>query len=251
MIRRETDARHLNAVANHPAVLPFVSLPGQDAIDLAPVVADRRNIALACEGGGFVCVWQEPGIYEVHSLFLPEARGVGARAAAREAIHGMFLQGDAMELLTKVPVGNVRAEALARRCGFRLDFEREGAWVWRGQSAAVRYYALRYPDYVAAYADDLEAHGRWFHDKLDVEEARRGIVNEHPEDRAHHIHAGAVVRMILSGQVAKGVVLYNRWARFAGYDPISVVSTDPLVVDVGSGILLTPSSDGFEVVPCQ
>lgn len=250
-IRREFDAAPLNAVVNHPAVHPHVALPGQGALDLSELIADHRNIALACDGGVMVCVQHEPGIYEVHSQFLPHARGAYALAAVRQAIHGMFLEGDAMELLTKVPEGNRRAEALTLRAGFRHEFDRADAWVWRGETVALRHYALRYADYVSHYADDLATHGAAFHTHLDREKARVGIgADSHPDDPAHDVNVGAAAQMIRAGKVAKAVALYNRWARFAGYQTIAAVSLNPTVLNIGD-CFIEADGDSFKVLPCQ
>ena len=250
-LERQHDAARLNIIANHPSVLPFVTLPGQDSLDLTPLVANPRNIALASDEGGFIGIWHEPGVFEIHTMFLPEVRGASAAQAVRDVIHIAFQQTEAMELLTKVPTRNLRAEAMTRRAGFHLDFERPDAWVWRGERIPLRYYALRYPDYVNHYAADLEVHGHWFHEVLEAKGAPLGIATNHPDDPVHDRHVGAAVQMIRAGQIAKAVMLYNRWARFAGYETMRVASTDPLVLNLGQGILIQPTGNSFEVLRCQ
>lgn len=87
-IVRETDATRINAVINHDAVRPRVTMPGQGALDLSDVVADPGNVVLMTEdgSGGIVFHRHEPGIYEAHTQFLPEARGREALAAVKAMI---------------------------------------------------------------------------------------------------------------------------------------------------------------------
>ena len=250
-VSRTFDAAAVNAIVNHPAVLPYVSLPGQDSLDVTDIVADQRNIVLACDGGALIGIQLEPCVYEVHSQFIPSARGRKAEEAVRQAVHLMFQHGDAMELLTKVPTSNAPAQGLAVRSGFRLNFERDKVWQARGKTVGLRYYALRYPDYVQHYGDDLAECGEAFHAQLESGKARIGLANDsHPPDNAHDVAVGAAFEMIRAGQVTKGVTLYNRWARFAGYEPVSIVSADPCVINIVD-CLVRVTGGSFEVLPCQ
>lgn len=250
MIQREFDATRLNAVVNHPAVHPWVSLPGQGELDLTPAASDPRNVLLMTEGGGLLFVQHEPGVYEVHTQFVPEVRGRAALKATREAVHWMFTRTDCMEILTKVPQGNVAAEALTRALGGVLDFERKDAWQTPLGLRSVKYYGLRYADWVKS-AGGLVERGHWFHDQLESEKVRMGShAVVHDDDPAHDRHVGAAVEMILRGQVAKAIVLYNRWARFAGYVELQVVSVAPLIIDIQEA-LIQVSDGNFEVIQCR
>jgi hypothetical protein len=44
-------------------------------------------------------------------------------------------------------------------------------------------------------------------------------------------------RLARGGQPEKGVILSNRWARFAGYAPIALISRSPLVIDIGDAVM--------------
>ena len=129
-IVRESDATRINAVLNHDAVRPWVLMPGQEALDLSAFVADPHNVVLMTEDGavGIAFVWHEPGVYEAHTVALPDARGSRVLAAVRSMIAFMFTATDCMELLTRVPVNNRAADAPARAVGGTLDFERAAAW---------------------------------------------------------------------------------------------------------------------------
>lgn len=116
MLTRAMDADFLNLVANHPAVRPW--LLGDGPADLAPLIADPRNVALVTEDGGFVFTAGRLGDFEVHTLFLPGA--ASPLLAAHAAAAFIFCNTDAMRIVTKCPHGNVRARALADAIGFRL-----------------------------------------------------------------------------------------------------------------------------------
>jgi hypothetical protein len=248
-IVRETDAIRANAIMNHPQVRPWVSVPGQDNIDLSNFVADERNVLLSNEAGT-VCVafhQHEPGIYEAHTAALPEARGPGALAAVQSMIGFMFVATDAMELLTRCPVHNPAAEALAQAVGGTMEFERAAAWPTDEGPVAVRHYRLDYTAWARA-TPLLPAFGAWFHDRLEAENVRLGIPDElHDDDPAHDRHVGAAVAMILAGRPTKAVVLYNRWARLAGYGLASIANASPLIIDIGTHLLRVHET-GFEVL---
>lgn len=236
-LRRDFDARRLNRVVNDPMVKPHVALPDQmdQEIDLTGVVSDRRNVALMCDHGGLLFHWQEPGIYEVHTQFLEPARGQPAIEFTQAALEWMFLRTSAMEILTKVPVPNVGAAWLAQKVGCRLEFTRDDAWPTPQGAVAMKYYAIRWHDWVGK-APGLAERGHEFHEWLTQAKVARGLgLDPHPDDSSHDQMVGATMEMFLAGQVDKACILYNRWARFAGYAPIQVIGMDPLEIDISDG----------------
>ena len=247
MITREYTADNINAVINHPAVHPWVAVAGQGELDLSGLVEDGSNVLLMADRGGFMFHRLEPAVYEVHTQFLPEGRGRHALKAARAALHHMFTGTDCMEVLTKCPVNNPATAWMARHLGFTLEFTRPAAWPHEDGLVDVDYYALRYPEWVKS-APGLDERGHWFHDRLHAEKARLGLESpDHPEDAAHDRHVGACVEMLLAGQPDKALILYNRWARFAGYATLDLASRAPLVIDIRDGLLLINDTD-FEVL---
>lgn len=234
-VRVSNDPDLFNRIANDTTVLPWVSLNG--AVDLTDVLADPDNIGFIGEDCAFIAHCLEPAVYEVHSMGLPHVRGEVIYSSACEAIRCMFVATPAIELLTRVPEGNLPATALTRKVGFVHDFDRKAAWGERD----VSFHAIRYPDWIKRQ-DWLKASGAWFHELL-------GETQTHDDDDEHDRRVGACVEMVKAGQAVKGVLLYNRWARFAGYAPIDIISHDPLVIDVVSH--LVKFADGnVEVTPC-
>jgi hypothetical protein len=246
---RAYDARHLNEVVNHPSVLPWVTMEwappkfpidgsgelNELELDLAPLVADLRNVVLCVEGGALFFHWQEPGLYEVHIQFIEGPARAMAVGTVRAGLHWMFTRTDAMELVTKVPVCNRGASAIVRSIRGELLFERERAWATpEGEPCGVMYYGLRCETWIWRTHNELVAKGQWFHARLDEERARLGTrAAPHGDDPAHDRAVGATVDMILGGQLDKGLVLYNRWARLAGYQPITIESLVPCVLVLG------------------
>jgi len=244
---REFSAERLNTIVNHPEVRPWVAAAGQGYLDLTPVVANPDNYLLMGDGGGFVFVQQEPGIYEVHSQFLPEHRGENVITAARDAERWMFTRTDCVEIRSKVPEGNVGAAAFARKMRYELQFQRSNAWIADKGALSVKYYARTLNQWVNQ-ADELKASGEWFHHKLeDAKIAAGSTMPIHDDDEAHDLYVGATVEMIQSGQIAKALAFYTRWAPFAGYGPIVLIATNPTVIDIGDAILAVRDDD-FDVI---
>ncbi len=230
MIRRTFDATFLNEVANHPEVFPWIG--AVEPVDLGPILSSPRNIGIEASGGGWILTHLEPGIYELHTLFLPEARG-SYFAQAKEALRYVFVETDATEIVTKVPDGNSGARMAAALVGFRERFRREKAWI---DGSGVSYEALTIEDWRQRDIEVLKA-GKWFHARLDEQ-----IEHEaHPEDEAHDRAVGAAVLMARAGALLKGLAFYNRWARFAGY--VEAVQIGPNLVDFAEAIIQIRGQD--------
>lgn len=252
-IRRSFDANDINPILNDPSIFPFVSIPGMDHIDVAPVLADERNILLMADGGGILCCWVEPGAYEIHTNFLKPERGTHPergpyiRNACLAAYRWMFTRTECTVLLTKIPAFNRAAAIFAPLLGWVKQFERKAVWPTKEGLVDQSYWALSYNDWVRKTPELVES-GHKFHDRLREEFLRHGHAEEqHPDDECHDIHVGACAEMIFGGQPQKAVALYNAWARFAEYGQISLISEHPTVIDIGNA-LLQITGDTFKVV---
>lgn len=117
-LRRTFDPAFLNQVVNHADVRPWLGQDRASPISMDALVANFENIALVNEYGGFVFVKLGPGIYEVHTQFLPSGRGEKAVNAARQAARYMFKEAHASVLITDVPEDNSGALRLALATGF-------------------------------------------------------------------------------------------------------------------------------------
>lgn len=244
-VDRSYDADALDRIVNHPEVHKWVALPGQGTLSSGEIVGDLKNILLmnTSKTGALLFKWQEPCIFEVHIQFLPNARGKSALKDVKEAVEYMFLRTEAFEILTQVPEGNPAADLMARAVGGNLDFHRAAVWDTEAGKIGANYYGLRFADWIRQ-ADRLEVIGAEFHRQLTktVPEA------DHDDDPAHDRRVGAAIEMVRHGQVDKALLLYNRWARFAGYAPVQLVSRQPVIIDICSAIIVVNSDGSYTAV---
>lgn len=254
--REMESAAEINRILNHPSVFPWVALPGQDKFDVSRIVVDPRVVFLRCEGGVMVLAPDgeaASGMWEAHTSFLDGYRGKEALDCAREMMAWMFCHTGAMMLWTRVPVHNQAALAMIRAVGASLWFTKSKSFPTDKGPVDVRFYALPIHDWIRKAKGLVEA-GKWFHRRIEEEFGRLGHANGHAsrwrddhDDDDHDRFAGACVEMIRGGQPAKGIILYNRWARVAGYREVSLISTDPVVIET-DGVLIHVKGDDFKVV---
>lgn len=231
MIHRSRDVAFFNAVANDPAVRPFMGgEDGPNGLDLAPLIENPAVVTLRAAHGGWIYVPILAGAYELHTLFLPEGRGRPHLRAAVEGFRFMFVETDCLEILTKCPDDNGAARWASSHLGFRERFRRDDAWA---PGVGVSYRAFSVDDWMARDAQCL-TQGQAFHATLEA--AKTGSDSPlHAEDAAHDRAVGAAVLMARAGQTQKGVGLYNRWAAFAGYAQIEALS--PTVIDIRDALV--------------
>lgn len=247
-MRRTMEAVALNVAANSATVRPHIG--GEGEIDLRPLVSDPGNFCFVGEHGGFVLQCLSPGEYEVHTLTVPGAKR-DLLEWVKDRLRYMFVRTDALRLVTRVPVYNEPARALALKAGFRDIFERANAFTRpTGETCAVRYMALDFDDWRGA-DETLAQDGEWFHSRLEEAKRQSGSALEvHDHDEAHERAVGAAVQMLRAGNPDKAVALYNRWAVFAGYAPIQLLSRNPLVIDVVDAVVEVSNGE-MEVLLCR
>jgi hypothetical protein len=236
-IGRTMDAAHLNRVANHPAVRPW--LGGDGVLDLTALITNPDNIAVVSEHGGFIGVAQAYGRYEVHSLFTPDRPGAETMQAMRAGLDFMFTATDCLELVTKVPQDNRAAAALALRAGFEQRWTAPLKWT-DGQMVTADFLGLTLERW-ALRSPQTPVLGEWFHHAV--------ACPEHPDDPVHDRIVGATAWMLSAGNLRKAVEFYNGWARLSGYTPVIVLRDQPIVLDVDRVILECRATE-MEVLSC-
>jgi hypothetical protein len=250
LVRRSFDASEINPIVNDPSVFKYVAVEGMESLDLTPIVADKRNVLLMGDHGGILCCWLADGTYEVHTNFLKAERDDSRYAlyVSRAAYRWMFVNTDCVTLLTRIPGNNRAARIFATMAGWTKEFERENCWSSVSDGiVGMTFCALRYDDWVRKTPELMQS-GRAFHDRVATEFERHGRCDEqHADEDCHDLHVGACVEMIYGGQLEKAVILYNRWASFAGYGIIRLVSKIPAVIDIGNA-LIQITGDTFKVV---
>jgi hypothetical protein len=247
ILTRTFDPGDVNPILNHLEVLPLISVPGIETIDVTALITDPRNVFLMARGGCIGFCIQEPGLYEVHTNFLPVYRGRNAIRASLAAYRWMFTHTDCMALQTRVPAFNRAAEWFCAMVGATREFERKAVWPTADGLVDMSFWSLRYDDWVRK-TPALSMSGRAFHQRLEAERIRHGVSEPlHADEDCHDRYVGACVEMVYGGQPEKAVVLYNRFATFAGYQPISLIARSPLVIDIGEALLQVNDSS-FKVI---
>jgi hypothetical protein len=119
LIYRATDARIHNHIANHPEVKPTISY-AEDYADFTPLFEQPDHYILLHDGMGASSIfeWSAPGVWQGHSMFLPERRGKEGIASAKDMIAWMFEQGARM-LWGQTPIENLPARMFNRLVGFK------------------------------------------------------------------------------------------------------------------------------------
>lgn len=127
-----------NDIANHPRVFPHVSQAGDGPVDFSPVWDECVGIQF--ETGGWVFHRRLPGVYEVHTLFLPKSRGVDAMAG--QALAFMFEHMGAEAIITQVARDLPHVRRLAERGGFVWFAEQKDGWLRESGPVDVDFFEL-------------------------------------------------------------------------------------------------------------
>lgn len=119
---RSFDAEEINALVNHPDVLPGVCVGEPAPLDVTGLLANKLNLFLLGAFGGCAFIWKGPGIFEGHSFFLPDGRGRWALDASRAMLDELFLHTQIGNCVWGwTPIANRAARAFNRRLGFTSD----------------------------------------------------------------------------------------------------------------------------------
>lgn len=236
---RTFDAAFLNEIANRPHIRP--RLDGEGPIDLQPALNLVRNMAFVNEQGGYVLLWRFEGVYEIHTIFdVQPGMFKECMKLAKKAQEYMFFETDCTELVTKVPPDNPGAGNLARYMGLQEQWNTGGTG-----------YCNLPLDRWARACSTARVEGKAFHEAIEkAKELKGSELPIHPDDPVHDHVVGAAVLMIKAGNLAKGLNFYNRWASFAGYGTVTLLSEQPVVVDIQDAVV--GLVDGkMEVLVCR
>jgi hypothetical protein len=229
MLTREFNAVRLNQIVNHPDVFPHVAGQIDGPLDLSPLTDDRRNVALVGEHGALLFHMRQPGLYEVHTCVVPEGRGRWALAAAREALRWMFVRTDCLEVITRVPLGNVAATALTRACWLSpIVTIPQG---WNGADCTV--HGLTIQDWLK-HDQTLRERGQWFLNGWRACPIRDAEA------------MGAAYEMLLHGQAHKSAIFLSRWAAIAGKTvSVTCASVSPPRLQVDDSFVVVRGERNF------
>jgi len=99
------------------------------------------------EGGGCFFHFKQDGVYEVHTMFLPESRGKYVLEFCRAAGDWMFKNTEASEIWTQCPVCNLAATALTRAVGGKPDRREKDAFNHHGKLYDIVWYKMTFAEW--------------------------------------------------------------------------------------------------------
>lgn len=247
-VTRQTDAKFINMVANHPSVYDWVRGPLTSELDLRPIVEDISNVLLAGEHGVMMFIHKQMGVYEVHTAYLPEGRGEWGLEFAKKCFKWMFTRTPAIEINTRVPKGNLGALTLTRAMGMEKETQLKNGWILNDAPIPASVWSISVQKWLRD-TGDLDR-GKWFVNHLAAEFAKHGSEQDYSEVPEDHLsHIGGAIEMIFGGQKEKGVIFYNRWAGMTGVLPLNIVTLNPLVIEC-QGALLKFRPNDFWIMSC-
>lgn len=232
----------IESICNDPLIRTWTAFQGAPLCDATKYLT-APSFAVVGEQGCFLAHHLDGTRYVIHTNLLPEFRGERAIEASKEALALAFLKTDATELLTMVPATIPHARLLARQMGFRLLFNRQNVWPVEGKWFSMGFFSLGIDDWIrsgACVKSGQKFHMR-LHDELNVP--------SHAEDDTHNAYVGAAMEMVLVDNTRKGVETYNRWAKFALYKTIEVMSYTPLLIDIKQCVLRVEGNQFFMEAP--
>lgn len=232
----------IESICNDPLIRTWTAFQGAPLCDAAKYLT-APSFAVVGEQGCFLAHHLDGTRYVIHTNLLPEFRGERAVEASKEALALAFLKTDATELLTMVPATIPHARLLARQMGFRLLFNRQNVWPVEGKWFSMGFFSLSLDDWIRSGA--CVTSGKSFHMRLHDEIHAAS----HPEDDVHNAYVGAALEMVTSGNVHKAVETYNRWAKFALYKTIDLVSESPVRIDIKQGVIRVEGNQFFMEAP--
>lgn len=254
-MRRDFTPERVNRVINHPSVLLWMApQPLPELLDFSRLMADTSNVVLFSDFGGAIFLQLDETCFELHTQFLPEVRGRPVVRFMHQALEYIFTHTNCMNVMTKVPLHNAAARALTQHFHFTLEGTRKGHWnAGDAGMMDVEYYNYNWDDWVR-HSPLLATQGETFHQRLESECERLGVANvAHPADIWHDHVVGATLDTVYAGLVDKACILYNRWAKFAEYATLRVVSRLPAIVEFETQLplrlVLDSATRSFDVIP--
>lgn len=218
---RTFDVMMMNSLANDPEIRPW--LLGEGRIELEPQIKDVNNFAFLHPEGysiGFLYERVDVITAEVHTISRPGMDFPMVLEFTREVLDWVMINTTIERVYTKVSRANPGARVLANRMGFHNWHQLDR--LYQGHVLETLELSL---DRWAVMCSRAASRGKAFHAEL-------GDGKTHEDDEVHDHVVGAAILMAEAGNPIKGLDLYNRWAKIAGYEPVGIVSAAPLVIDI-------------------
>ena len=236
---RTLNAEKLNYIANDLEVRPF--LGGTNKLDLTEIIENPYNFCFMTDDelGAHILINKQNGVYEVHTISLPEARGKNMLKLMQDARAFMFLQTDCIELQTFVPDEQSQTLLWAKLAGFKQDFRRNNCFDLNGKKIGGTYHSMTYAEWVLKDKANTKI-GQLFHSQIEQFE-----LLTHDDDPVHDAWVGATCR---SKTLPKAISYYNQWAARTAYGTVEIVSYCPFVINMGNAVLQLNADQSLSVL---
>lgn len=245
-LQPDTDAAKINELINHPGVYEVIRGTVTEALDMSALVGKAPHVVMTCDHAGMIFICHQPGMYELHSVFLPQQDRVKSMAWARDVFDWMFTHTDACEIITKCPQTNPAAKMAAIKNGFLFEWLTRPLWPSDDFLVPFYVYSLRIERW-AQRATHMQALGHSFHDALHSQYADKGMdIVTHAEDLLHDQYVGIAVAMMVNP--FKAADFYNRWAVMNGYAKMFIEELQPLIINITESRLRLGPDQTFEVL---
>lgn len=206
------DFEAINRLVNHPEVLPHIIDDSMESHFDASLLNQRDNIFLKATKGdidiGFLAfIYRGGDIYELHSGFLPEYRGITAIRAGKKGFEWMFLSTNAATISTWAWENAKHVIWAAHTTGFRDIATLDWPNTVRGQKQNRRIFTMTLQDWAMAENRKFEPIGN-------------RVVAEMPKEMRGYL--GIALIMGLNGHQLKAQEFWNRLSVIIAGRPIHV-----------------------------
>lgn len=161
------------------------------------------------------------GVFEQHTAFVTEARGAVAMRLIELAIAKLFIDGQAIALLTTCPAWNPAAAGMARKMGGSIRYRKDQYALRDGQVYGADIYGMTILDWAYKNHPGYGEIGHRWHEQVfsKLPEAK------HDDDDAHDGILGIALK-VGERRPHLGLGIYNAWAEIAGYAQATLIWAD-------------------------
>lgn len=231
MLKRTLNATVFNEIANRPNVRKHLNFPdGVEKLDLTDIFLNVDNYCLDLEFGGFICLYKEPGVYEIHTILDNTIKPKDYIVYVKEAMDYMFTSTPCELLTSYCDYDNKGAKNLALAAGMTMT-----------ANGATNLFSIDWSEWFLQ-TKNFDELGERFHKELPEDDVN------HEDDPVHNRMVGVTAATIIAGETEKAVMHYNQWAEEAGYVSIDIQCLDPVVLDLEEFLLHIRSDGSFEVL---
>lgn len=247
------DAKAFRQLFKHDSIFEPQRRDGDDrhAVDLATFAG--AYLAVAWEGTvideavGYILYTPRPnGVFEQHTGFLPEHRGLAAEEYIGNATLSMFMETLCSQIVTFCPEWLPSTRAMAKRMGAIRLFDTPRFAFRDGKPYSATLFGQTALQWAWRIHHEFEEVGAHWHDQVFA-----AIEPHHEEDPSHNGFLGLALEMG-KRQPHKAMAIYSAWAELAGYEPGRLVWADGegnSFIDIGNAMVLNGPDRILAVIP--